>query len=465
MVAGPVFADGKVFSAESYSPHVEIPDQQALIHFAGGKEQLVIETSFAGQGTNFAWIVPLPAPPEVAPVDRNLFSQLRQAFQPRLVHDVPRLYVGILFFALWAWLAWRSLSETGSWRIDLPVCLATAVAVGLYVGNAWPAAFVLMALLYVRAFTRNPPGFGAGLLAGLVAAGLVVMRKPPYSDMVSTMGAALGGTETVAVRGVTVLARQQAGVFDTATLQSTNAQAVTEWLRRNGFHAPASIGPGLEHYVRRGWVFVAAKVQRTERRDRVSSLHPLLFRFPTATPVYPLRLTGVDNGVCAIDLYVFGERRAKAPHFKAVRCDRWVASHDANDRASGTSRLWLPDGEVRQIVGPASVGTKLSGRLAPQHMMADAEIAWRTFSRTGATVYSPSGAATMALNLAAVAIALGLLAVSACRGGWGLDDARLARWRWRAVLASLLAGLVLFLLLPKTEVEVVTVPDPWGESE
>jgi hypothetical protein len=40
---------------------VEIPDQRALIHFADGKEALVIDTAFKGDGTNFAWIIPVPS--------------------------------------------------------------------------------------------------------------------------------------------------------------------------------------------------------------------------------------------------------------------------------------------------------------------------------------------------------------------------------------------------------------------
>ena len=49
---------------EVYYAKVEIPEQQALIHYSGGVERLVIETSFPGEGTNFAWVVPLPSTPE-----------------------------------------------------------------------------------------------------------------------------------------------------------------------------------------------------------------------------------------------------------------------------------------------------------------------------------------------------------------------------------------------------------------
>ncbi|MCZ6785621.1 MAG: DUF2330 domain-containing protein [Planctomycetota bacterium] len=62
-LTAPASGDGKVFSKAV--PVVEIPDQRALIHWEDGRERLVIETSFRGEGTEFAWVVPLPALPEI----------------------------------------------------------------------------------------------------------------------------------------------------------------------------------------------------------------------------------------------------------------------------------------------------------------------------------------------------------------------------------------------------------------
>src|SRR5438128_11506531 len=56
---GPILADGMVVP-EVFYPKIEIPNQQAMIHFSDGLERLVIETSSLGEGTNFAWVVPLP---------------------------------------------------------------------------------------------------------------------------------------------------------------------------------------------------------------------------------------------------------------------------------------------------------------------------------------------------------------------------------------------------------------------
>ena len=61
------FADGKVIPQTVFAVP-DIPNQQALIHYANGLETLVIETSFVGKGSNFAWVVPLPAVAKIAPV-------------------------------------------------------------------------------------------------------------------------------------------------------------------------------------------------------------------------------------------------------------------------------------------------------------------------------------------------------------------------------------------------------------
>ena len=37
-----------------------------------------------------------------------------------------------------------------------------------------------------------------------------------------------------------------------------------------------------------------------------------------------MRLTGVDNGPLRVELYVFANDRARAPHFKVERCAKPV---------------------------------------------------------------------------------------------------------------------------------------------
>ncbi len=78
--------DGCFIPATPFA-QVEIPDQRALIHFADGTETLVIDSAFKGEGTNFAWIIPVPSVPTVEPVTTGLFPTLQALFQPRVVHE------------------------------------------------------------------------------------------------------------------------------------------------------------------------------------------------------------------------------------------------------------------------------------------------------------------------------------------------------------------------------------------
>ena len=94
-----VWADGMVMHATAIPTEVRIPDQRALIQFTNGVERLVIETRFTGAGTNFAWVVPLPAPPVIEEASTGLFSTLQYLFRPRLRHDVThyfQLFLGLV---------------------------------------------------------------------------------------------------------------------------------------------------------------------------------------------------------------------------------------------------------------------------------------------------------------------------------------------------------------------------------
>src|SRR5215472_18409440 len=81
LVSGHAFSDGMVVPSTALSAHVEIPDQQALIHFTNGVERLVIETRFTGDGTNFAWVVPLPNQPVIEEASAGLFPTLQYILQ------------------------------------------------------------------------------------------------------------------------------------------------------------------------------------------------------------------------------------------------------------------------------------------------------------------------------------------------------------------------------------------------
>jgi hypothetical protein len=458
--AASVFADGMVVP-QVYYQKVEIPDQQALICYAGGVERLVIETSFRGDGTNFAWVVPLPSAPTINPVSEGFFEGLRAMFRPKLIYLVHPYFVWILFVLGVAFLGWRSCKDEGGVAADLPLCLLLTVGAGVATSSIICAVFALCLAVCNRLFARSPAVFALLTLVSIVFG--AVLTFPPGSIMrgliqagwIQTMGEVSLGSVAEADDGVRVISVQHAGVFVATTIQGTNPRGVIEWLEKNGYNPSKNSEQAIRDYVSRGWVFVASKVQRDPGGSGYTAIHPLAFIFQTKSPVYPTRLTAIDNGPCRMDLYVFGNRPATARHFHAERCDRVAINWQPQEKHLGT---WLrvTDPGVSDLIGALTVGTKLSATLTPKQMDTDAEIKWASFFRTQrAFVYSDAAAATIALNVAIPLGALGWLALGASRGGWGVNERRILHWRWRLIVVAIGIGAAIFFLLPRVDIIAV----------
>ena len=450
-------ADGKVFGRPEVLAKVEIPNQQALISYHDGKECLVIETAFLGEGTNFAWVVPLPSEPVVRSVDVGFFSALQKAFRPRLVHYVRHYYISVLFVCGLAFLAWQSLKDEAVWLKDLPLCLLLSAGVGLISKSFWLGLVTLVFVVAARLFIRSTVSFTIVVLFGMLwAFWITVFFDAGNLGLITYMGTDASSEGSVP-NEVTVLSVQRAGIFESTIIRGANPRAILVWLEQHGFEAPKSIEQVVRDYVNRGWVFVASRATREKGKNGLSALHPLSFTFATPVPVYPLMLTGVDNGECAIDLYIFGDRRANASHFKPVRCD--LIADNMPDTAEKRWQSWLriANSEVLGCVGKASVGTKLSAKVSANEMKEDAVITWRGFSSHGDTVYSQTGAALVGLNFAVTASVLGWLLIGLCRGGWGVDEKFIRRWRGFVILGAIIFGLVVFWLLPKVGIQQVSL--------
>lgn len=450
-------ADGMVFP-EVYYAKVEIPDQQALIHYSDGIERLVIETSFLGEGTNFAWVVPLPSTPEVKPVSQSFFANLQQAFQPRLIHRVNPYYAGVLLVCGLVWLGLRALKDEVSWMADLPLCLMLtfgAAFIGRHIGFGVVA---LALVLCMRLFARSPTTYALILLIGTSFAAILTFFPNAHGPhLFNTMDTGASGPPSERVAGVTVISVQRAGIFETTTLRGNSPKAVLQWLERNGYQAPQAAEPALRQYIDRGWVFVASKANRDRTESQLTALHPLAFTFSSSTQVYPTILTAVAERNCAIALYIFGNRRATAHHFSAIRCDR-LALPLVRNRVKAESGLPISDPEVLGVIGNSTVGTKLIAKMTPTQMASDVEIGSSFVWITGRRVFSYSGALIIALNVALSLAALGWLLAGMSQDGWKINERWISNWRWRAFAVAAGFGSAIFILLPKVQVETVSHP-------
>ena len=409
-------ADGMVIPTIAYPAKVTIPDQRALIHFTNGTERLVIETRFNGAGTNFAWVIPLPSQPIIEEATTGLFPTLQYLFQPRVIHNVSRYYIGILLLILIVGLIQRTAKSVSE-------------------------AVIIVFILF--------------FLAGLLLPGLSTASSKGMSSSMSG-------------QAVSILDRKLVGIFETMTIASRDPKALQTWLRENGFAISTHAEPAIASYVKDGWVFVVTKVRRDQPDNETSTPHPLSFTFKTEKPVYPMRLTGVDNDLLNVELYVFGPARAEAPYFKVERCTRPNYPKPPPSVPWSYWSRWSPETPniihplLRKWVYGTPVATKLVATLSSAEMRQDVWLEWKSFSEKENHLFSRSGALTTALDWAAGVFAAGLLCIGIVRfaseKGKGLRPAGIV-----AAGSLILAGLI-YLWLPKTEVRLVKVSRGSEES-
>jgi hypothetical protein len=385
------FADGKVFSRAVAAP-VKTPDQQAMLYFSNGVERLVIETSFVGEGTNFAWVVPLPSAPKIEAVSTNFFKTLNASFQPKLIYEI-----------------------TGGWFWVPALGAAASLAIWSRRKGRWAGGCLAVALLFM-----------------LLAVAILPM-------FVRSRGYAL---HPAAKSSVAVLGEQQVGIYDTVTISGNDGRELLDWLNQKQFRVPTNALSVISDYAKEKWVFAVARINQASAKIVATRPHPLAFTFQTERSVYPLRLTGVENETCSIALFVFGPSRAEADGFKVEHCghpsapvsgDDLVRKEFLDPPAPGEYRIAGPD--LQRWATPAAVITKLTGELRAKEMQSDASIRWTDFQATLPVFYTEDAAFASALTWATCVVVLGGLAVQL------LGSAAAPTARRKLMLGILLAGI------------------------
>lgn len=443
---GRAVADGKVFPPRAVPVEVRIPDQRALLWWTNGLERLVIETRFAGQGTNFAWVVPLPSVPRVEAATSGLFPTLDHLLQTQVIDSPPRHFAVALLAASFLWLFLTVRKSSPQRPADGMALLGLAVGVGLVsseVSTGLPFGLVvaLVALWAVRRVRRGeeswwvvPVGFGILMLvAGMLLPALATAKA--------------GGGSGPAVK---VLDRQFADVFETTTITGRDPASLRGWLENHGFAMPKDVEPVIAEYLREGWVFAASRVRRDAASNGTNSLPPLGFTFASREPVYPLRLTGVGNGPLDVELFVFGPERAKVEGLTVLDCrptdyrlpeyPEWFVPRD---------RLVMAHPGLAAAAPGAGWVTRLSGVLSPERMRKDATVQWDGFSEARDVRYSARGAWITVLNRTVSALCLLILGVAGVARLRGREPVV----SWRPSLAvALVAALITALMYTRLPV-------------
>jgi hypothetical protein len=214
------------------------PEQLAVLHHDGEKETLIVRAKYEGEAYDFAWVIPVPAVPELEAVEAREPTPGR------------------------------------------PISLFTELS------------------MYTRERERSKA-------APRVQTG---MSATPHTE---------------ASADVEVIDRKRVGIFDITVLRADDAAALVRWLELRRFKLPEDREGVFDHYVRKGWYFVACRIGRYELTDKVEkdmrkgTLQPIRLSFACETPVYPLRMSALNSGETDVLLYVMSEKPmvpAAGPH-------------------------------------------------------------------------------------------------------------------------------------------------------
>lgn len=366
----PACADGKLFLSYPQA-RVVTPSQRAVISWADHRERLIVETSLtppapeaAASGTDLAWILPLPAvPDQVEPASAGLLEAFQHLCRPEIIDSIEPVWQGILFLAftfLCAKVVWNAVM-----RKDMIVSL---LAVGIWIGT----------VLYL------------------------VANAQTVTSLFMTIDQQLSSA-------VTVHDRREIGSFDTAVISSEDPSALAAWLASQSFHVPPAILPAVASYVNDEWVFFAARF-RSPRPGEILAPHPLSFSFPASAPIYPMRLTGVENGTCSIDLYVLGSQTAEADHFKVTYSQpqdepeytwmglRWNGSKVSRGLENYLAMKRVPVASYQRVCASFTWLTKLSASLTENEMQEDVRIRFTAPRRHIPVAWSRTAALHHTLN-------------------------------------------------------------------
>jgi hypothetical protein len=142
------------------------------------------------------------------------------------------------------------------------------------------------------------------------------------------MEAARAGREEVEV-----IETKTVGAYEATVLSAQDSGSLARWLAAHDYSFPEGKSEIVDEYIRRGWYFIAAKIQlnaglgfktiaasetknpqsRTSARKAIQSklssgeLHPLLIKFDTPKAVFPLKISAVGGKPSEVSLYLIAK--------------------------------------------------------------------------------------------------------------------------------------------------------------
>jgi hypothetical protein len=210
----------------------------------------------------------------------------------------------------------------------------------------------------------------------------VSMRNRPATSIVVAVGVmiVLAGSlfSFSSVRGFTdveVVKSERVGIYDVKVVRGDTAEAITNWLDENGFDYDANDSAVFEDYVDRNWCFVTAQIAsdpNTAEGEIVAEglAAPLILKFASEEPIYPLALTAATGADTEVLLYTLSDSKLTCgERLKLRRAERG----DPHSTVRPIVRAVDPDKQALfdDLPKQPMMLCKFKGRLTPGQMKQD----------------------------------------------------------------------------------------------
>lgn len=397
-------ADGKAFSADILvEKNPPIPTQRAILKYKEGVEMMIVESTISGPKGAYGWIVPVPSKPlYVKPVKPEYLTSAFSKMKPRVMSLqslTPNELAASLILALLILTApLRYQKRSRGDRIKFQITEAITV--------------VIIAFIFMPVFAG-----GSDSVKGLAS----------HTSMGSI------------------------GSYEVQAIQDNDGSKVLKWLSDNRFHIPEKSKVAIEAYAKEGWWFVASKFRKDMDQDLPP--HPLKVVFNTDKLIYPMRLTGSQEGPVFVQLLAITDKRADTAELRTMRSEEGqllVRVGNTKDDRDIYSE-WI--GDIYELASDDDVKTYMSGTVQPHEMQHDFEIELKPYlGNYKAEIFDRDEAFRniwylMLFALPATSLAFGIAANYA--------TSRVGKWCFLALIASLLCsgayGLVWYLRAEKVD--------------
>jgi hypothetical protein len=251
-------------------------------------EQIIFETSpgwvtahvlirYAGNPSQFAWLVPVPEVPDIDLSPVSAFGLLDQATAPQV------------------YASQQSICPQSEWGCQ-----------------------------YNYPEESNGGCFGAA--GGDSAYGGAAGGNGGFGDASFAADAGLSGGPPP----VTVINSQVVGDYQTVTFSASNATQATQWLHDNGFIVNDTTSIYMESYIAQNMVFVAAKLVPGAG---VNAIKPLRLHYRAAYPTIPLILTAVAaQPNLTVTAFIYGSQAFHPQGHPVITLPADKLAYDSNGR-------------------------------------------------------------------------------------------------------------------------------------